>query len=421
MGMTMAEKILASRSGADVVTPGQYVWADVDGTGIFGPLPLLDQLGITKVYDKARVYAVDDHFAPSPTVERADAHKGLKEFARRFELENYFEYGRHGILHQVFPEHGYVSPGDLIVSIDSHSTSYGCFNALGTPIMEELAFVVITGQIWLRVPPTIRFDLVGELPPWCVGKDVMLKITGEFGTDCAVYKSVEFMGPVVSQLSLGSRFTMSNMGVEIGAKCAIFEADDVTMAWLDGRMKRPAAPVSPDADAVYEAVHTVDVTGLEPMVALPHDPSNTHPVSAVVELGLTIDQAFLGSCTNARVEDIAMAARVLAGRSVHPDVRMIVTPASSEVWKECARLGYWDVLAEAGAMITNPGCGACAGAHLGLLGRGERCISSSNRNFQGRMGSPDSEVCLASPATVAASAIEGRIADPRPYLEAADG
>ncbi len=421
MGMTMAEKILASRSGADVVTPGQYVWADVDGTGIFGPLPLLDHLGVTKVYDKSRVYAVDDHFAPSPTVERADAHKALRDFARRFELENYFEYGRHGILHQVFPEHGYVSPGDLIVSIDSHSTSYGCFNALGTPIMEELPFVVITGQIWLRVPPTIRFDLVGELPSWCVGKDVMLKITGQFGTDCAVYKSVEFMGPVVSQLSLGSRFTMSNMGVEIGAKCAIFEADDVTMEWLDGRMKRPAAPVSPDADAVYEAVYTVDVSDLEPMVALPHDPSNTHPVSAVVELGLTIDQAFLGSCTNARVEDIAMAARVLAGRSVHPDVRMIVTPASSEVWKECARLGYWDVLAEAGAMITNPGCGACAGAHLGLLGRGERCISSSNRNFQGRMGSPDSEVCLASPATVAASAIEGRIADPRPYLEAADG
>ena len=226
MGMTMAEKILASRSGADVVTPGQYVWADVDGTGIFGPVPWLDQLGITKVYDKARVYAVDDHFAPSPTVERADAHQALKDFARRFELENYFEYGRHGILHQLFPEHGYVSPGDLIVSVDSHSTSYGCFNALGTPIIEELPFVVITGQIWLRVPPTIRFDLVGELPPWCVGKDVMLKITGDHGTDCAVYKSVEFMGPVVSQLSLGSRFTMSNMGVEIGAKCAIFEADD---------------------------------------------------------------------------------------------------------------------------------------------------------------------------------------------------
>jgi 3-isopropylmalate/(R)-2-methylmalate dehydratase large subunit len=193
------------------------------------------------------------------------------------------------------------------------------------------------------------------------------------------------------------------------------------MAWLDGRMKRPAAPVSPDPDAVYEAVHTVDVTGLEPMVALPHDPSNTRPISEVVELGLTIDQAFLGSCTNARVEDIAMAARVLAGRTVHPDVRMIVTPASSEVWQECARLGYWETLAAAGAMVTNPGCGACAGSHLGLLGRGERCISSTNRNFQGRMGSPESEVCLASPATVAASAVEGRIADPRPYLEASDG
>jgi 3-isopropylmalate/(R)-2-methylmalate dehydratase large subunit len=393
------------------------VWASVDGTGVFGPIPLMDELGITEVFDRDRIYAVNDHFAPNPTVELANAHKALKDFTKKHQIPNYFEHGRHGILHQVFPENGYVSPGDLIVSLDSHSTSYGCFNALGTPINEELPFVVITG-LWLRVPSTMRFILTGEMPPWCVGKDIMLKITGEFGTDVAVYKSVEFLGPVASQLTLGSRFTMANMGVEIGAKCAIFEADDITYEFLEGRMKRPPAPVSPDPDAVYEATHTVDVTGLEPMVALPHDPSNTKPASDVEDLNLNVDQAFLGSCTNARVEDIAIAAKMLQGRKVHPDVRMIVTPASSEVWRDCARLGYWETLAEPGAMVTNPGCGACPGGHLGVLADHERCISSSNRNFQGRMGSPLAEVCLASPATVTASAIAGKIVDPRPYLEA---
>jgi 3-isopropylmalate/(R)-2-methylmalate dehydratase large subunit len=421
MGMTMAEKILASRSGNSVVRPGEYVWANVDGTGVFGPIPLMDKLGITEVFDRERIYAVNDHFAPSPTIAQANAHKVLKDFATKHRLRNYFEHGRHGILHQVFPENGYVSPGDLIVSVDSHSTSYGCFNALGTPINEELAFVVITGMLWLRVPETIRFMLTGKLPSWCVGKDVMLKICGDYGTDCAVYKSVEFLGPAVKQLSLGSRFTMANMGVEIGAKCAIFEADDVTYEFLNGRMKREPKPVSPDADAVYEATHVVDVTDLEPMVALPHDPSNTKTVSEVEAMDLAVDQAFLGSCTNARVEDIAVAAQMLRGRKVHKNVRMIVTPASSEVWRDCAKLGYWEILAEAGAMITNAGCGACPGGHLGLLADQERCISSSNRNFQGRMGSAKAEICLASPATVTASAIEGKIADPRKYLEDRDG
>ena len=249
-----------------------------------------------------------------------------------------------------------------------------------------------------------------------MGKDVILKIAADYGTDVAVYKSVEFLGPVAKQLSLGSRFTMSNMGVEIGAKCAIFEADEKTYEFLDGRMKREPQSVSPDPDAVYEAEYSVDCTNLEPMVALPHDPSNSHPVSQVESERLRVDQAFLGSCTNARVEDIAVAAKILKGRQVHPDVRMIVTPASSEVWHECARLGYWEVLSAAGAMVTNAGCGACPGGHLGLLADGERCISSSNRNFQGRMGSSLAEVCLASPATVAASAVKGYIADPREFL-----
>lgn len=416
-GMTIAEKILAKRSNVASVKPGDYVWASVDGTGLFGPVPLMEELGITKVYDPDRIYAVDDHFAPSPTVERANNHRELRQFVKQHGIVNYFEYGRHGILHQVFPENGYVSPGDLIVSIDSHSTSYGCFNALGMPINEELPFVVITGMLWFRVPESIRFNLNGILPEYCVGKDVMLKIAGDYGTGVGIYKSVEFHGSVAGQMSLGSRFTMANMGVEIGAKCAVFEADDKTFEFLNGRMKRPADPTFADSDAVYEAVYDVDLSDLQPLVAMPHDPSNVHTAESIESDRIPVNQAFLGSCTNARTEDIAVAAAILRGRSVHPDVRMIVTPASSAVWNECARLGYLETLSDAGAMITNPGCGACPGAHLGLLGDFERCISSSNRNFQGRMGSASAEVCLASPATVAASAIAGFISDPRKYME----
>lgn len=255
-----------------------------------------------------------------------------------------------------------------------------------------------------------------HLPEYCLGKDVILKIAAGYGTDVAVCKSIEVLGPVASQLSLGSRFTMANMGVELGAKCAIFEAGAKTEEFLAMNRKRQPRLVSPDTDAEHEAVNTVDCTGVEPMVALPHDPSNSHPVSEVEPERLRVDQAFLGSCTNARMEDIAVAAHILDGRTVHPDVRMIVTPASSKVWHECAKLGCWETLSAAGAMITSPGCGACAGGHLGLIGDGERAISSTNRNFQGRMGSADAGICLASPATVAASAVKGYIADPREFL-----
>lgn len=416
MGMTIAEKILAGHSDRDTVSPGEYVWCDVDGTGLIGPNRALEALGVERVFDPEKVWMVDDHFAPAPTPERAEVTAEMRRFAAKYGISHWFEYGRHGILHQLFPEHGYCVPGDLIVSIDSHSTSYGCFNAMGVPIMEELTYVLITGKLWMRVPESIRFNIVGKLPEWCVGKDIILKIAGDYGTDCAVYKAVEFGGPGIKDLSLGSRFSMSNMGVELGAKCAIFEADEVTMEWLKGRIYREPNPASPDPDAQYEAIHEVDVTGMEPQVACPHDPGNVRPVSEVEASRVKVDQAFLGSCTNGRTEDYLIAAQIMKGRKVAPGVRCIVTPASQSIWLECARNGIWETLAEAGCMITASSCGVCPGAHLGLLANGEVCISSSNRNFQGRMGAPGAEIYLAAPATVAASAINGYVSDPRPFL-----
>jgi 3-isopropylmalate/(R)-2-methylmalate dehydratase large subunit len=417
MGMTIAEKILAAHSDHAQVTPGEYLWCKVDGTGVIMVPPDLEKYGVDKVFDPDRVWVVEDHVAPSPTVADANNTVALRKWVKRYGITHWFEWGRHGILHQVFAENGYVVPGDLIISMDSHSTSYGCFNAMGIPVLEELVYVVITGELWLRVPQTIRFELTGDLPSWCVGKDVMLKLLGTFGTDAGIYKALEFGGPVVRQLSLGSRFSISNMGVEMGAKCAIFEADEKVYEFLNGRIWREPKPVSPDPDAVYEAVHTLDLTGLEPQVALPHDPGNVHNVSEVADMRLKIDQAYLGSCTNARLEDIAVAAQIMKGQKVHPDVRFVITPASQEIWRAASKAGYWDTLAEAGCLITNSTCGACLGMHMGVLGDGERCISTTNRNFQGRMGSAKAEVLLASPATVAASAISGYVSDPRPFLD----
>lgn len=417
MGMTMAEKILASHCGRREVKPGQYVWATIDGTaGVGLVMPLLEALGVERVFDPERIYCTEDHLAPPPTLEAAQQVSDLRKFVKRYGITHWFEYGRHGILHQLFPENGYVVPGDLIVSIDSHSTSYGCFNAMGVPILEEAPYVITQGEIWLRVPESIRFDLVGDLPDHIVGKDIILKIAGDYGTDAAIYKSVEFGGPVAAKLSLGSRFSMANMAVEIGAKCAIFEADEKTMEFLEGRIWREPRPVTADPDAKYEAVYTVDVTGMEPQVALPHDPGNVRPISEVAAMHIKINQAFLGSCTNGRLEDIQVAAQILGGRKVHPDVRFIVSPASQEQWRLALKAGCLDILSEAGCLVTHSTCGPCYGGHLGLLAAGERCISSSNRNFQGRMGSAEAEVYLASPATVAASAVVGEIADSRDFL-----
>lgn len=421
MGMTMAEKILAQHSGKKEVKPGEYVWAYVDSTNATWRTPTqLKEYKIEKFFDPDRVYAVEDHLAPPPTVAAANAMIAMRQMVKEYKIKNFFDYGRHGIQHEIYPQHGYVSPGDLIAAVDSHTTSHGCFNAAACAINEESPYVLSKGQLWFRIPPSIVFMLEGEyLGPdkFVVGKDIILRILGEYGTEVGLYKSVEFHGPVVEQMSMASRFTIANMGIEIGAKFAIFPCDDKTLEYLKGKMKRPANCISPDPDACYEAVYNMDVTNMAPYVARPHDPGNSVPVTEVEPERIKVDQAFIGACTNGRMEDFRMAARILKGRKVHPDTRLIATPASQTIWHQCLKEGIWDVFTEAEALVTHSTCGICFGGHLGLLGDGEVSISSSNRNFQGRQGSNKAFVYLANPATVAASAVEGYITDPRKFLD----
>ncbi len=416
MGMTMVEKILARHAGLESVVPGQYVWAKVDETNaMFDTFEDIEKLGVKEVFDRRKVYCVSDHSAPPANISTAETVKELREYVKKYHIANWYEYGRHGIVHQVNPEKGFVRPGELIAMIDSHSTTYGAFNAASCAIYMDAVYLLINGELWFKVPETVQFNVTGRLPAWCMGKDIILRIAGDYGTEAALYKAAEFTGPVIRNLSLAGRWTICNMAAEIGCKFAIMEADEKVYDFLKGRTDLPFTPVSPDPDARYAQIYQVDVTNMSPQVACPHDPSNVKPVEEC--RGIPFHQAVIGSCTNGRVEDFEMACRILRGRTVHPDVRLLAIPASMEVWRDCMRAGYFDILTEAGALVCHPTCGPCAGQHLGVLASGERCVSTTNRNFQGRMGSPHSEVYLASPATVAASAVAGMIADPRDFLE----
>tara|TARA_B100000676_G_scaffold305319_1_gene359259 strand:- start:382 stop:1629 length:1248 start_codon:yes stop_codon:yes gene_type:complete len=415
MGMTIAEKILAAHAGKDLVKPGQYIWCKVDATSGH-QLKALEDLGVDRVWDANKVYMVDDHQAPPPTVVAANKVKELRRLIKKYGIQNYFEYGRGGILHQVFAENGMYAPGELIAQSDSHSTAGGVFNACVTNANLDAVHVLAFGELWFRVPESVRVVLDGNLPEWCVGKDVILKVAAELGTDYGLYRSVEYVGPVAEQMTIAQRWTISNMGVEVGAKFALFEADQKTEDFLHERVTRDYEPVKADAGARYEMEYEFDLSDLTPMVARPGDPGNGVPVESVRNEKVRIDQAFLGSCTNARLEDLEVAAKILDGKKVHPDVRMLVSPSSQEVFGEALRAGYLETLHAAGALVEHSTCGPCYGGHLGVLGDGETCISSSNRNFKGRMGSPTSNVWLASPATVAASAIAGKIVDPREFL-----
>jgi len=415
MGMTIAEKILAAHAGKDSVKPGQYIWCKVDATSGH-QLKALEDLGVDRVWDANKVYMVDDHQAPPPTVVAANKVKELRRLIKKYGIQNYFEYGRGGILHQVFAENGMYAPGELIAQSDSHSTAGGVFNACVTNANLDAVHVLAFGELWFRVPESVRVVLDGDLPEWCVGKDVILKVAAELGTDYGLYRSVEYVGPVAEQMTIAQRWTISNMGVEVGAKFALFEADQKTEDFLRERVTRDYEPVKADAGARYEMEYEFDLSDLTPMVARPGDPGNGVPVESVRNEKVRIDQAFLGSCTNARLEDLEVAAKILDGKKVHPDVRMLVSPSSQEVFGEALRAGYLETLHAAGALVEHSTCGPCYGGHLGVLGDGETCISSSNRNFKGRMGSPTSNVWLASPATVAASAIAGEIVDPREFL-----
>ena len=417
MGATLAEKILARACGKELVKPSEYVTASVDLAMIHDAMgqvnEILSTAGVKKIWDNEKVVCVLDHWNPPSTVRDAELYKAIRQAVKKYNIKHF--YGQNaGVCHQVLIEKGHVLPGELIVGTDSHTITYGTLGAAGAAIgFSEMAYVLTTGTLWFKVPETIKFNIGGILPSRVMSKDIILHIASKYSVNIAQYKAVEFSGQVSKDMSLSSRITMSNMAAEIGAKFAFFEPDEKVYCYIKERANEPFTLIKPDEDAVYERVYEEDVSNLEPQVAFPFSVDNVKSISKVGNI--KIDQAILGSCTNGRLEDLKIAAEVMHGRKVHPDVRMLVIPASSEVYKDAISEGILYRLVESGAIICNPSCGPCMGAHMGLLASGEVCVSSTNRNFKGRMGSPESEVYLASPATVAASAISGRIEDPRNY------
>ncbi|MFW9908365.1 MAG: 3-isopropylmalate dehydratase large subunit [Candidatus Thorarchaeota archaeon] len=419
MSQTLAEKILAAHTDDRKAIAGEIIDAFVDFIMVHEVLgsrimPVLEEMGFEKVWDPTRVLVVNDHWAPASDADSAKIHIENRRFVREQGIK-YFCDVDCGISHQVLAERGLAAPGDLIIGSDSHSTTYGAFNAFSTGLAAtDSALILATGRIWLRVPESIRIDVSGEFGPRIMSKDLILRIVRDLGTDGANYQSIELHGPTIEDMTVGSRMTMCNMSVEAGAKCCIMTVSDQVTKWLAERAPgRQWKAVAPDEDAEYsERIHLdLKQEPLEPMVALPHSPANGKVVSEVDPV--EIDQAFIGSCTNGRLEDLKIAAEIVKGKRIHSGVRMIVTPASRDTYLAALKEGVVETLMQAGAIVTNSTCGACIGGHLGVLGPGEVCISSTNRNFRGRMGHPDSLVYLASPATVAASALVGHIADPR--------
>ncbi len=423
MGMTLAERILAKAAGLDQVTAGEFVVAEIDLAllhDIFAceVFDLLGEVGADGVFDPDRAVVVIDHLVPAPSAEAAALHQRIREYVSRLGITAFYDAGE-GICHQLLPERGHVRPGMLIVGTDSHTTTYGALGAGGTGIgTSDMVYALATGKLWFRVPETIRFDLTGALGTAVSWKDVILYLAGRFGADVAQYRAMEFDGPAVKDADMSSRLTVSNMALEMGAKFGLFPADEVTDAYLREHGGVGAEAFRPDSDATYEAVHEISLSDLVPQVAMPHEVDRVGPVEDVE--GLTIHQAFIGSCTNGRIEDLKAAAEVLDGRQIASAVRLLVVPASRSVLQEAMNTGILASLVDAGASVLTPGCGPCFGGHSGLLAPGERCIGTHNRNFMGRMGSAQAEIYLASPATVAASALAGRITDPR-RMEVASG
>ncbi|MEM2994874.1 MAG: homoaconitase large subunit [Candidatus Bathyarchaeia archaeon] len=415
--MNICEKILAKASGKKAVSPGEIIEAKVDMAminEITGPLAIeaFHKIGVEKVWDNKRIVMVLDHQIPADSVKSAELHKIMREFAKEQKIQYFYDVGFGGVCHQVMVEKGHVKPGELIVGADSHTCTYGALGAFGTGIgSTEMAAVFATGKIWLKVPETIKIDVAGNFQRFVTAKDLILHIIGQIGVDGAIYKAMEFCGPTIERLSVSERMTLCNMAVEAGAKTGIVNPDEKAIAYVKSRMNMPFTPLRSDSDAEYKRVIDVSVDGLEPQVACPSSVDNVKPVSEVE--GIPIDQAFIGSCTNGRIEDLRLAAEIIKGRKISSGVRLLVTPASQEVYLEALREGLLETFAGAGACVCNPTCGACFGGHMGLLADGETCISSSNRNFVGRMGSPKAKIYLASPATVAASAVKGEITDPR--------
>ena len=414
-GATIAEKILAAHSGKDKVSPGEFLSVRVDlvmANDITAPIAIteFERIGVTKVFDPERVVLVADHFVPNKDIPSAEQAKLMREFARKQGVV-YFEVGSGGIEHVLLPEKGLVLPGDVIVGADSHTCTYGALGAFATGMgSTDIACAMATGEVWMKVPPTIKLVYHGRVRQWVSGKDLILYTIGAIGVDGARYAAMEFCGEAIDSLSMDGRFTVANMAIEAGAKVGIFRVDNKTRAYINDRASRSYKLYEPDKDAHYEKVIEYDVSHIEPQVAFPHLPSNTKPLSKVGEV--RINQAVIGSCTNGRIEDLQIAAEVLKWRKIHPEVRLIVIPGTQEIFLEAMRRGLIEIFIRAGAAVSTPTCGPCLGGYMGVLAAGEKCISTTNRNFVGRMGSPDSEVYLSNPAVAAASAILGRIGGP---------
>ena len=422
MGMTLAEKILARASGRERVCPDQIVIARVDLAMSHENADLVRksflEIGVDRVWDPSKIVIIFDHRVPAESEKTATTHKAVREFVAAQAIEHFYDVGRGGICHQVLPEEGHVRPGMVIVGTDSHTTTHGAFGAFATGIgATEMAGVWTEGTLWFKVPATLRVEAEGEFRPWISAKDLILHLIGRLGAAGADYRAVEFDGQAIRRMSVASRMVLSNLAMEMGAKVAFTPVDEILLDYLRPRLAGELEAIAPDPDASYERVIRLDVGEdlWEPQIACPHAVDRVQPLSALGEV--PVHQAVLGSCTNGRLEDLEVAARIVAGRVVHPRTRLIVIPASQRVYREAMRLGYLETLVAAGAMIAPPGCGPCVGVHQGILAAGESCVSSTNRNFLGRMGSKDSFVYLASPAVVAASAIAGKLAHPESIVQ----
>ncbi len=416
MGMTITEKIIAAHCGEREVRPGQFVYANVDvclGNDITAPIAIeeFEKAGIKKVFDPEKIVLVPDHFTPNKDIQSAKQSKSLRVFAEKHHLKHYFEIGRMGIEHALLPEQGIVAPGELVIGADSHTCTYGALGAFSTGIgSTDLAACFATGKVWLKVPESIKFVFHGKAKNWTSGKDFILYTIGKIGVDGALYKAMEFTGTAISDLPMDDRFTICNMAIEAGAKSGIIAPDKITENYVAGRVKREYVAYHSDPDSNYSKVYEFNAEEIVPQVALPSLPENTKPVYDVC--GIKIDQVVIGSCTNGRISDLRIAAKILKGKKAHPSLRLIIIPATQEIYKQALKEGLIEIFIDAEAVVSTPTCGPCLGGHMGILAEGERALTTTNRNFVGRMGHPKSEIYLCSPAVAAASAITGKITPP---------
>ncbi len=419
-GQTMVEKILAAKAGKDKVVPGELVNIRVDlalGNDITAPVAIkvFEKFNLERVFDPEMIVLVPDHFTPNKDIASAGQVKLLRDFARKYNIPHYFEVGRMGVEHALLPEQGLIRPGMVIIGADSHTCTYGAIGAFATGVgSTDLAVAMAVGEAWFKVPSTLRFEYEGRLQEWVSGKDLILYTIGKIGVEGARYRAMEFAGPVIDSLSMDGRLTMANMAIEAGGKCGYMQPDQITFDYLKNRVNKDYTPVYSDSDAIYEKVYTYDVSDLEPQIAFPPSPDNVKPVSKAA--GVKLDQVVIGSCTNGRIEDLRVAAEVIKGKRVHPSVRLLVIPATQLIYRQALEEGLLSAFIDAEAAVSTPTCGPCLGGHMGILAAGEKALATTNRNFVGRMGHPESEVYLSGPAVAAASAVAGEIVHPKEVM-----